>query len=124
MMKAKSYYHNELMANRGSGVIKLLPRFWKTKSFCGSGLIQSVKTGARFSGRDTQKGIKRETTRLAATAGATASVPSLLIRMSVSVPRKRHRRFQMKEVLSYSTDGGRSSGIDFQEWVPNHHKLL
>jgi hypothetical protein len=40
------------------------------------------------------------------------------------VPRKRHRRFQMKEVLSYSTDGGRSSGIDFQEWVPNHHKLL
>jgi hypothetical protein len=80
--------------------------------------------GARFSGRDTQKGIKRETTRLAATAGATASVPPLLIRMSVSVPRKRHRRFQMKEVLSYSTDGGRSSGIDFQEWVPNHHKLL
>jgi hypothetical protein len=59
MMKAKSYYHNELMANRGSGVIKLLPRFWKTKSFCGSGLIQSVKTGARFPGRDTQKRNKK-----------------------------------------------------------------
>jgi hypothetical protein len=55
MMKAKSYYHNELMANRGSGVIKLLPRFWKTKSFCGSGLIQSVKTGARFPGGEAQK---------------------------------------------------------------------
>jgi hypothetical protein len=57
MMKAKSYYHNELMANRGSGVIKLLPRFWKTKSFCGSGLIQSVKTGARFS---RERGPKKE----------------------------------------------------------------
>jgi hypothetical protein len=56
MMKAKSYYHNELMANRGSGVIKLLPRFWKTKSFCGSGLIQSVKNrGTIFRERHPKK---------------------------------------------------------------------
>jgi hypothetical protein len=75
MMKAKSYYHNELMANRGSGVIKLLPRFWKTKSFCGSGLIQSVKTGARFPGGEAQKRKEWATKTLAARAGATASVP-------------------------------------------------